>query len=80
MSDSPFAPFADPLNDVLAQNWWAIAVRGVFGILFGIVAFFFTGVTILSIVLVFVAYLLSTVSSRSSLQSARRSGTIGGAC
>jgi uncharacterized membrane protein HdeD (DUF308 family) len=61
MSDnisSPFAPIADPLNDVLAQNWWAIAIRGVLGILFGIIAFVFTGVTILSIVLVFAAYLL----------------------
>jgi uncharacterized membrane protein HdeD (DUF308 family) len=55
---SPFAPFADSLNGVLAQNWWAIAIRGVLGILFGIIALIFPGATILSIVLVFAAYLL----------------------
>lgn len=61
MSDntrSSHEPFADPLNAVLAQNWWAIAIRGVLGILFGIIAFAYTGVTILSLVLVFAAYAL----------------------
>lgn len=46
------------LNAVLAENWWAIAVRGVLGILFGILALIFPGATILSFVLVFAAYLL----------------------
>lgn len=45
-------------NAVLAENWWAIAVRGVLGILFGILALIFPGATILSFVLVFAAYLL----------------------
>jgi uncharacterized membrane protein HdeD (DUF308 family) len=52
------APFADPLNEVLAQNWWVIAIRGVLGIIFGIIALVYTGVTILSLVLVFGAYAL----------------------
>jgi uncharacterized membrane protein HdeD (DUF308 family) len=61
MSDdtrSAYEPSADPLNSVLAQNWWAIAIRGVLAIIFGIIAFAFTGVTILSLVLVFAAYTL----------------------
>ena len=61
MSDdtrTPYEPFADPLNAVLAQNWWAIAIRGALGMLFGIIAFAYTGMTILSLVLVFAAYTL----------------------
>jgi len=41
---------------VLAQNWWAIGIRGVLGILFGLIALFLPGVTMLSLVLVFAAY------------------------
>ncbi|HEX2725097.1 MAG TPA: HdeD family acid-resistance protein [Beijerinckiaceae bacterium] len=42
----------------LAQNWWAVALRGVFGILFGLVALVLPGATILSLVLFFSAYML----------------------
>ena len=41
---------------VLAQNWWAIGIRGVLGILFGLIALFLPGATMLSLVLVFAAY------------------------
>src|SRR3954454_1718593 len=43
---------------VLAENWWAVAIRGVFGILFGLIALFASGPTILSLVLFFSAYML----------------------
>ena len=43
---------------VLAQNWWALALRGVLGIGFGLIALFMPGTTILSLVLVFAAYAL----------------------
>ena len=49
---------ADPLNAILAQNWWAVALRGVLGIVFGLIAFFFPGPTMLSFVLVFATYAL----------------------
>jgi uncharacterized membrane protein HdeD (DUF308 family) len=41
---------------VLRRNWWAIAVRGVLAILFGLIALLLPGVTMLSLVLVFAAY------------------------
>jgi len=41
---------------LLAENWWAIAIRGVLGIGFGLVALFLPGATMLSLVLVFAAY------------------------
>jgi uncharacterized membrane protein HdeD (DUF308 family) len=43
-------------NAVLADNWWALALRGVFAILFGIVAFATPGAAMLALVLVFGAY------------------------
>lgn len=43
---------------LLAQNWWAMALRGVAGILIGIVAFIAPGATLLSLALLFGAYLL----------------------
>jgi uncharacterized membrane protein HdeD (DUF308 family) len=48
----------DALSTVLAQNWWAVALRGVFAILFGLIALFVPGATILSMVLFFSAYML----------------------
>jgi uncharacterized membrane protein HdeD (DUF308 family) len=42
--------------DVLAKNWWAIGIRGALGILFGLIALFLPGATMLSLVLVFAAY------------------------
>lgn len=46
------------MHRILEQNWWVIALRGILGILFGLVALFFPGVTILSLVLLFSAYML----------------------
>jgi uncharacterized membrane protein HdeD (DUF308 family) len=42
----------------LAQNWWAIALRGVTAILFGIVALLLPGATILALTLLFAIYMV----------------------
>ena len=47
------------LSAALARNWWAIAIRGLLGIVFGLIAFFMPGVTMLSLVIVFSAYALA---------------------
>jgi uncharacterized membrane protein HdeD (DUF308 family) len=49
---------SDPLNETLARNWWLILLRGVLGILFGVLALVFPGATMLALVIVFAAYLL----------------------
>lgn len=41
---------------MLARNWWAIGIRGALAILFGLIALFLPGATMLSLVLVFAAY------------------------
>lgn len=46
------------MSELLAQNWWALALRGVFAIIFALIAFFSPGVTLLSLVWVFAAYML----------------------
>ncbi|KAB1070666.1 HdeD family acid-resistance protein [Methylobacterium planeticum] len=48
----------DAMSTVLARNWWLVALRGVFAILFGIVAFVAPLATILTLVLFFSAYML----------------------
>jgi uncharacterized membrane protein HdeD (DUF308 family) len=41
---------------VLARHWWLFAIRGVLGIVFGLIAFFWPAVTLYSLVYVFAAY------------------------
>ncbi len=48
----------DARNAVLADNWWAVALRGVLAILFGIIAFALPGATMLALVVFFAAYSL----------------------
>ncbi|HEX3537823.1 MAG TPA: HdeD family acid-resistance protein [Stellaceae bacterium] len=50
---------ADAMSARLAENWWAIALRGLVAILFGIIALVMPGVTILALTLLFAVYMLA---------------------
>lgn len=43
---------------MLARNWWVLALRGVLAIIFGILALVWPELTVLSLILVFGAYVL----------------------
>jgi len=50
------SPGRDLLVALLARNWWAIGLRGVLAIAFGLIALFLPGATMLSLVIVFAIY------------------------
>lgn len=59
-------------SKMASRIWWSLALRGVLAILFGIVAFFYTGQTLLALIFVFGVF--AVLSGISSLVAAVRSG------
>ena len=56
----------------LAKNWWLLLLRGIASIVFGVLAFAWPGITIISLVIVYGAYAL--VDGLFSLYAAIRGG------
>jgi uncharacterized membrane protein HdeD (DUF308 family) len=48
----------DAMSALLAENWWAIALRGALAIAFGLIGLLLPEVTLLALVLLFAAYML----------------------
>jgi uncharacterized membrane protein HdeD (DUF308 family) len=52
------AMLLDKLGAALSRNWWLIALRGVLGVVFGLIALLLPMTTILALVLLFAAYMI----------------------
>ncbi|SRR5579871_115627 len=47
-----------PMLHALARNWWLVLLRGIAGIVFGVLALVWPGITLLTLVLLYGAYAL----------------------
>ena len=65
---------ADAMSALLARNWWAMALRGVAAIAFGLTALFLPGLTLAVLVLLFAAYMLvdGVLDILAAIRAARR--------
>jgi uncharacterized membrane protein HdeD (DUF308 family) len=58
MNWQPGMPRGPGMTALLARNWWAIAIRGVAAVLFGIIALLLPAAALSGLVLVFAVYML----------------------
>jgi uncharacterized membrane protein HdeD (DUF308 family) len=65
---------SDSMSALLARNWWAVLLRGIAAIIFGVIALLLPGVTLASLVLVFAIYMLvdGVLDIVSAIRAARR--------
>jgi uncharacterized membrane protein HdeD (DUF308 family) len=48
----------DALSEVLADNWWAVGLRGIMGVLFGLICLLTPGLAVGVFIILFAAYML----------------------
>ncbi|MGZ5916359.1 MAG: HdeD family acid-resistance protein [Methyloceanibacter sp.] len=65
----------DALSDVLAESWWAVGLRGILGIVFGLICLLTPGIAVGAFVLLFAAYMLvdGVFAIASGVRAARNS-------
>ena len=59
MSSITPGPIASAILGKLAENWWLLLLRGLAAIAFGVIAFFWPGITLLSLTYLWGAYALA---------------------
>ena len=62
-----------PMLDALARNWWLILLRGVLAVLFGVLAFIWPGITLLTLIFLYAGFAFA--DGALSLIAAVRGGT-----
>jgi uncharacterized membrane protein HdeD (DUF308 family) len=72
---------AASLGRLMARKWWLITLRGVAGVMFGILAFIWPGITLLTLIWLYSAYALvngtlAFVLAFSAPKGVRRSGSL----
>ena len=50
-------PRCDALSEVLADNWWVVGLRGILGIIFGLICLLTPGIAVQVFVILFAAYM-----------------------
>jgi uncharacterized membrane protein HdeD (DUF308 family) len=58
-STTSVMPSDRPVLHALAKNWWLLLLRGIAGIVFGVLAFAWPGLTLLTLILFYGAYALA---------------------
>jgi uncharacterized membrane protein HdeD (DUF308 family) len=53
----PSDPRCDALSEVLADGWWAVGLRGILGILFGLICLLTPGLAVQVFIILFAAYM-----------------------
>jgi uncharacterized membrane protein HdeD (DUF308 family) len=69
------APIDAPILPVLAKYWWLVLLRGIAAIIFGILAFIWPGITLLTLILFYGAFAL--VDGVLALANAIMGGNVG---
>jgi len=58
VAHSDLSPIPRPMLHALAKSWWLVLLRGIAAIIFGVLAFVWPGLTLLTLVLFYGAYAL----------------------
>jgi len=66
-------PRGDALSEVLADKWWAVGLRGLLGVAFGLICLLVPAAAILALILLFSAYMLvdGVLAIASGIKAAR---------